>query len=134
MPFGTPPAFRLEVHVEKPLALDQASMGPVRLVRISGGSVTGGIKGRIVRGGTDWQTVTPGGVIAIEARYLLELEDGAVVELQSRGQRTADARYFWTPIWLRTTVPALDDLNRHQYLGYGVKTPDAVVIDVFQLP
>ena len=37
--------------VEAPLALDPASMGPVRLVRITGGRVSGGLTGAILPGG-----------------------------------------------------------------------------------
>lgn len=133
-PFDSPPVFRLEVDIENPIALDQPSMGPVRLIRINGGAVTGAIKGHIVRGGTDWQTVTTDGMATIEARYMLELEDGTIVEVQSRGKRAADAKQFWTFIWLRTTAPAHKALNTHQYLGRGLKRVGCVVIDVFQLP
>jgi hypothetical protein len=133
-PFGTSPAFRLSVDVEAPVALDQGLSGPVRLIRISGGTVSGDIKGHIVRGGTDWQTVMPDGMATIEARYLLELDDGAVVELQSRGQRVPDKSSFWTAIWLRTVATAHQALSRQQYLGYGTKLGGCVVIDVYPLP
>lgn len=133
-PFGKPAEFRLEVEVEPPVALDPATLGPVRLVRISGGSVAGKINGQIVRGGSDWQTLTPDGLTTIEAHYLLELQDGAIIELQSRGQRAPDVAGFWTSIWLRTVAPAYQGLNRHQYLGYGVKQSGRVAIDVFELP
>jgi hypothetical protein len=133
-PFGKSPVFQLAVEVEAPIALDQSSNGPVRLVRIAGGTVKGDINGKIVLGGTDWQTITPNGMTSIEARYLLELDDAAVIELQSRGQRAADSTHFWTSIWLRTVAPAHQALNRHQYLGYGEKRARCVAIDVFQLP
>jgi subtilisin family serine protease len=133
-PFGNPPAFRLAVDVEAPVALDQTTLGPVRLIRIAGGTVTGSLKGQIVRGGSDWQTVTPDGVANIEARYLLELDDGAIIELQSRGQRAPDKANFWTSIWLRTVAPAYQAVNRNQYLGYGNKQAGCVVIDAFLLP
>ena len=65
-PFGAAPAFRLSVDVEPPCALDPATMGPVRLVRITGGRVEGGIAGHIVPGGTDWQSVAEQGLTLIE--------------------------------------------------------------------
>jgi hypothetical protein len=133
-PFGAAPLFRLIVNVEPPVALDAAAMGPVRLVRIAGGRVEGQLAGRIIPGGTDWQTIAAEGVIQIEARYLLELEDGAIVELQSRGQRAPDAAGFWSPIWLRTVAAAHASLNRSQYLGFGRKEGRQVVIDVYELP
>ena len=134
MPFGQPPVFRLEVQVEAPLALDAASMGPVRLVRITGGTVSGALRGRILPGGSDWQTVRADGVIAIEARYLLELDDGARVDLQSRGQRGGSAGGFWSSIWLHSPHPDHADVNQTQYLGLGRKLPEYVVIDVYALP
>lgn len=133
-PFGASAAFRLTVQVEPPDALDPATMGPVRLVRITGGRVEGSISGRILPGGTDWQTVTPAGLTLIEARYLLELVDGTRVELQSRGQRAPGAAKFWSPLWLRTTASAHADLNLHQYLGLGQKQDQQVIIDAYQLP
>lgn len=133
-PFGASPFFRLIVGVERPVALDPSAMGPVRLVRITGGRLEGQLAGRIVPGGTDWQTIAAEGMIQIEARYLLELDDGAIVELQSRGQRAPDAAGFWSPIWLRTVASAHLALNRSQYLGFGRKEGSEVLIDVYRLP
>lgn len=133
-PFGQPPLFSLRVLVEVPAALDPASGGPVRLVRITGGTVSGGLSGAILPGGTDWQELGPDGAIGIEARYLLELDSGARVELQSRGLRGAGASGFWSSIWLRTADSAHAALNQAQYLGLGRKLDDCVAIDVFALP
>ena len=58
---------------------------------ISGGRVSGRLQGTILPGGTDWQTVQGDGSVGIEARYLLELADGARIELQSRGLRANGA-------------------------------------------
>ncbi len=132
-PFGRPADFRLEVLVEAPLALDAESGGPVRLVRITGGTVSGALTGTVLPGGTDWQSLRNDGSIEIEARYLLELEGGRV-ELQSRGLRAAGAAAFWSPIWLRTEAPALLALNATQYLGLGRKLERCVAIDVYALP
>ncbi|MDE2596670.1 MAG: DUF3237 domain-containing protein [Sphingomonadales bacterium] len=133
-PFGQPPAFRLEVEVEPPLALDGATMGPVRLVRIIGGRVSGALSGTILPGGTDWQTVRGDGSVEIEARYLLQLDDGARVELQSRGLRGAGAAGFWSSIWLRAEAPAHAALNSVQYLALGCKLPEYVAIEAWALP
>jgi Protein of unknown function (DUF3237) len=133
-PFGQPAAFRLEIEVCRPEPLDPQSGGPVRLVSISGGRVLGSLHGRILPGGTDWQTIQPDGTIEIEARYLLELDDGTRVELQARGLRRADAQGFWSSNWLYTTSQAHDDLNRQQFLGWGEKSEEGVVIEVFALP
>lgn len=133
-PFGQPAAFRLDVQVEAPLPLDDASGGPVRLVRITGGTVSGGVSGVILPGGTDWQSLRDDGAIEIEARYLLQLDDGTRVELQSRGLRGAGAAGFWSSIWLRSTGAAHQALNQTQYLGWGRKLDQGVVIEAYALP
>lgn len=133
-PFGQPPSFLLEVEVRPPEALDPPSGGPVRLVSIAGGRVLGDLTGRIVPGGTDWQTVREDGTIEIEARYLLELDDGTRIELQSRGLRAAGASAFWSSIWLRSTADTHRELDRTQYLARGCKQEHHVAIEVYALP
>lgn len=133
-PFGQAALFRLEVEVRAPEALDPAAQGPVRLVSIIGGRVLGGLQGTILPGGTDWQELRSDGTIGIAARYLLELSDGARIELQSRGQRAATAKGFWSSIWLRSTAPQWVHLNQMQFMGLGRKLEHCVAIDVFALP
>lgn len=133
-PFGQKPLFQLQVEVNPPAPLDRETMGPIRLISISGGRVTGTLEGGILPGGTDWQEVREDGTLAIEARYLLELTNGARIELQSRGLRAAGASGFWSSIWLRATAPELIHLNRAQFLGWGQKLERHVAIDVFELP
>jgi len=133
-PFGLPPCFRLEVIVEAPLPLDGESGGPVRMVRITGGTVSGEINGTILPGGTDWQEVQADGSISIEARYLLELDDGSRIELQSRGLRAPDAGGFWSSMWLRTPASQHAWLNRAQFLALGRKVEGHVALEVYALP
>jgi len=134
IPFGQPPHFRLEVEVMRPEALDPESMGPVRLIAITGGRVLGGLTGRVLPGGTDWQELQADGTIDLTARYLLELDDGARIELQSRGRRGATASGFWSSIWLRTASAVHAELNGRQFLGRGRKLASHVEIEVFALP
>ena len=133
-PFGQPPVFLLEIEVLGPQALDPASMGPVRLISISGGRVSGRLQGTILPGGTDWQTVQGDGSVGIEARYLLELADGARIELQSRGLRANGATAFWSSIWLRSADPAHAWVNGAQFIGLGRKLDGHVAIEAFALP
>jgi hypothetical protein len=133
-PFHGEPLFRLEVEVRPPEPLDPASGGPLRLVSITGGRVSGGLTGVILPGGTDWQTLRADGGLEIDARYMLALDDGTRVELQSRGLRAAGASGFWSPIWLRTESPAHARLNQVQFVGLGRKLERHVAIEVFALP
>ena len=133
-PFGQEPLFRLEVDVLPPEPLDPASGGPVRLVSIAGGRVLGGLQGKILPGGTDWQTLRADGALEIEARYLLELEAGARVELQSRGLRAAGESGFWSSMWLRCEAEPYRWLNAVQFLASGRKLSSHVEIEVYTLP
>ena len=133
-PFGQPASFRLEVEVIPPVALDQQSMGPVRLVQVTGGRVLGSLQGRILPGGADWQTLLPDGTIEIEARYLLELDDGARIELQNRGRRAGPTGPFWSSIWLRSEAPQYRHLNAAQFLALGTKREGFVEIEAYALP
>ena len=133
-PFGRPAEFRLELEVQPPVSLDPAGDGPVRLVVIGGGRVAGAITGRVLPGGTDWQTIMNDGTVSIEARYLLQLDDGARIDLQSRGQRAAGASGFWSSIWLRTTDPRHRALTGRHYLGLGRKREGHVEIAAFAFP
>jgi hypothetical protein len=133
-PFGAAPLFRLEVEVGPPEPLDPASGGPVRLIAITGGRVLGGLSGRILPGGTDWQRLRESGALEIEARYMLELDDGLRIELQSRGLRAAGASGFWSSIWLTTPSAAQAGLNDAQFLALGRKRERFVEIEVYALP
>jgi hypothetical protein len=43
------------------------------------------INGRILEVGADWQTVLADGIIDLGARYAIETDDGAVIEVVSHG-------------------------------------------------
>lgn len=133
-PFGKPAAFRLEIDVRPPEALDPVSGGPVRLVQVAGGRVSGALEGRILPGGADWQTLRSDGTIEIEARYLVELADGTRLEVLNRGLRAPGASGFWSSIWLRSEAPALAELTRTHFVAFGQKLPDCVAIEAYAPP
>jgi hypothetical protein len=133
-PFGKPVAFRLEIDVRPPEPLDHQSGGPVRLVQIAGGKVSGAIDGRILPGGADWQTLRSDGTIEIEARYLVELVDGTRLEVLNRGLRGPGASGFWSSIWLRSEAASLAKLTRTHFIAFGQKLPDCVAIDAYAPP
>ena len=110
----------LIIEVDRPLELGATPSGQRRFVHISGGTVSGALSGRVLPGGTDWQTMRDDGSLEIEAHYLLQLEDGALVEVYSSGIRsnstTAADTYF------RTSVRFNTGSKRHQYLNNQIFT------------
>ena len=59
-----------------------------RVVSIDGGSFEGpNIKGIVVAGGYDWQLVRSDGVVEIDARYMLQTDDGDLITVMNTGLR-----------------------------------------------
>ena len=65
-----------------------SGLGDRRIFPITGGRFDGPLlSGTILNNGADWQVVTPDGVAIVDTRYLLRLDDGSLVYLQTRGFR-----------------------------------------------
>ena len=125
---------RLIIEVDPPLELGTTPAGQRRFVHISGGTVSGALSGRVLPGGADWQTMREDGSLVIEAHYLLQLEDGALVEVYSSGIRSNGTRAADT--YFRTSIRFNTGSKRHQYLNHqifissGEKIGACVRIDV----
>lgn len=141
---------RILCEVGRVVSLGTAPAGERRYVSILGGEVEGPLlRGVVVPGGVDWQVARDDGVLEIDARYVLALEDGALVEVESRGLRhgpagvmrrlaageavAPDEYFFRTAMRFTTGAPAWQALNRTMAIGVGSRYVDRVVIDVFQL-
>jgi hypothetical protein len=82
----------LVVELSPPQEMGAALSGTRRIIPIVGGTASGArINGRILNVGADWQTVQAGGVAQLDARYAIETDDGAVIEVVSQGIRHASA-------------------------------------------
>ena len=144
------PLCRIVCDVGPLVSLGQAPLGERRFVQLLGGRVEGPLfQGVVMPGGVDWQIARKDEVLEIDARYVLELGDGARVEVESRGLRhgapevmqrlaagepVAPQEYFFrTAIRLTTGAPAWRHLNRLLAVGVGSRYATQVVIDVFQI-
>lgn len=141
------PVFELEVHVAAPQSIGRDVTGERRCVPITGGRVSGKLRGAVLPGGADWQVLRPDGLADLDARYMLKLEDGAQVEVWSRGLRIgpaavmaklargeavdASAYYMRTAMRFETAGPDLQWLVQKLYIGIGERRPDAVLLKVF---
>ena len=141
----------LTVHVHPPVRMGPTPDGEIVLIPFSGGEFrfVDGVTGRLVEGGTDWQTVRPDGVVEIRARYLLESDAGEQIQILSEGIRHAppgvleriaagetvepDEYYFRTFIRMNTGVERLDHLNRVLAVADGRRTVDAVELTYFTI-
>jgi hypothetical protein len=144
-----------------PLLTVEAALGPIvsvgktprghaRMVTILSGTFAGPeARGRILPGGADWQELRPDGVLEIRAHYLLETDDGEIIEVKSEGVRSASAEvlarinrgeavssseyYFRTAIRLATASARLARYNDLLAVARGERRASSVVISVFEV-
>ena len=149
------PIFRIHCEVANILDLGAAPFGHRRVVNLLGGTVTGQkLNGRIVPGGADWQVVARDGALDIHARYTIESDAGALIQVDLegapaprpasftywRGLRRA-ARTSIRPLYaisrtvmrFETGHPSADWLNRIIALAKGAREKNAVKLDVYEV-
>ena len=107
------------------------------------------LNGRILPGGSDWQIVRSDDAVDVKANYVIETDAGARVLVASEGLRCGapevmtrlaagepvapDLYYFRTVMRFETSDPSLDWLNRILALARGIRHPNAVELDVYQV-
>ena len=137
--------FELRAQVGPPLELGDVAHGRRRIVPILGGTFSGGgMKGRIVPGGADWQIVHEDGLTELDTRYTLETDTGDLIYVQNAGVRhaapdvikkllageTVDPSlvYFRTTPTFETSAKNLQHLTRSIFIGIGERYPSEVVV------
>ena len=82
--------FEAKVTLDTAQELGITTYGKRRIIPITGGTFEGpNLKGTILPGGADWQTVRADGTADLEARYTLKTDDGVLIYIQNRGIRHA---------------------------------------------
>lgn len=82
-------AFEATITLDPPQELGMTAYGKRRIIPITGGTFAGpNIKGSILPGGADWQTVRVDGTADLEARYTLKTDDGVLIYINNKGIRT----------------------------------------------
>ncbi|KUR71830.1 hypothetical protein AQZ52_09620 [Novosphingobium fuchskuhlense] len=140
----------LVVELSPPHEMGEALAGTRRIIPIVGGTATGArINGRILNVGADWQTVQAGGVAQLDARYAIETDDGAVIEVVSQGIRHASPEvaarivagevvppseyYMRTAIRLDSGHPDYAWVARSIYVADGGKVGNTVRLAVYRV-
>lgn len=143
-------AARITVEVGHPITVGQTPGGLRRVVPIIGGHISGPrLSGRVVAAGADYQLLGDDGVSVLDARYVLETGDGAVVYVVNQGLRRGPpdvmarlARgepvdpagiYFRSTPRFETEACAHLWLTRSIFLASGVREPDRVVLSVYEV-
>ena len=147
---GTRPIFQIHAELATAVELGRTPYGERRIIDSLGGTVEGPrLKGRILRGGADWQIVRDDGVIDVTARYTFETDKGArilvsseglrhgppdVLESLARGDKVDPSLYYFrTVMRFETSDPAVAWLNRILALARGQREARAVRLDVYEV-
>lgn len=144
--FGT-----LHIEVAQPVEVGRTHAGQRRVIPISGGTFTGPeVSGTILNAGADFQVIRSATESDLDARYVIELDDGARIFVTNVAYRTgaaediaAIARGEKVPaerIYFRC-APRFEVADTEQtswqwlestvVIGSGRREPDAVIIDLW---
>lgn len=143
--------FRITIDVTGGMQeLGKTGKGIRRIVPITGGSFEGpNIKGSVVTGGYDWQLLRLDNIIEIDARYLLQADDGDLIIVVNTGlrhgppevmQRLAKREdvdpseyYFRSVPVFETGNPKYAWLMQSVFIANGIRKPKQVLIDVWRV-
>jgi hypothetical protein len=141
----------LAVTIAAPVEVGQTPAGLRRMIPITGGTVKGArVNGKVLAGGADFQLILNGGTQAhLDARYVIELDDGSRVFVQNTALRVAslenslrimngqpvnpDEVYFRCQPKLEATTPEWAWLSESQFIGVGRRAPDGVFMSFYRV-
>ena len=141
----------LAVTIAAPVEVGHTPAGLRRMIPITGGTVTGPrLNGKVLAGGADFQLILDGGTQAhLDARYVIELDDGSRVFVQNTALRVASLEnsqrimngqpvnpeeiYFRGQPKLEATTPAWAWLSESQFIGTGRRAPDGVYLSFYRV-
>jgi hypothetical protein len=141
---------RIKVEPGKGFEAGATPKGWRRMIPITGGSFEGpSIKGTVIAGGYDFQLLRNDNVMEIDARYVLQTDDGALITIVNRGLRHAEKEvmqqmangievspslyYFRSVPQFETGSEKYDWLNRAVFAANGIRRPAEVIIGVFKI-
>lgn len=141
----------LAVTIEPPVEVGQTVAGLRRMIPITGGSVQGPLlNGKVLAGGADFQLILAGGTQAhLDARYVIELDDGTRVFVQNTALRVASLDnsqrimrgipvnpaeiYFRCQPRLEAAGEKWAWLAESQFIGSGRRAPDGVFLSFYRV-
>ncbi len=113
--------------------------GYLKVIPITGGTVSGKIKGTVIPGGADWNTTLKNNHAHVFAKYMFKTDDGEIITIQNEGvfNRDAGQNIKTTQKFIAREDGNYDWINNGVYVGsinrlenYHVR---AVEIKIFKL-
>jgi hypothetical protein len=107
----------------------ETPFGDRNIVPITGGTFSGpNIRGKVMPGGWDWQLVTKTGCHSLQADYMIQTDDGAIINVVNKGTSCEapgpNTKLFTTPVFEAPLGP-------HAWLNGGafIGTLDLATVD-----
>lgn len=142
-------AFEIRAYIAPHLPIGRGADEHLSFTPVTGGTVGGPLlSGQVLPGGGDW-AVERSGTAQLEARYLIEARDGAVIDILNRGYYRAtpevmerveagenvpeEEYYFRTAPVFQTDAPQHRWLAENQFIGLARDEDGQVCIRVFVL-
>jgi Protein of unknown function (DUF3237) len=140
----------VKADVAPAIEIEKTPLGTRRIIPIGGGTVEGPrLKGKVLPGGADYQISRSDGVTVLEARYLLETDDGAIVAVRNRGMRHGPPEvmrrlaggeavdpgdyYFRAAPEFEAPAGRYDWLNKSLFMSVGERYSGGVIIHIHRI-
>ena len=146
----TQPLFLMKLDINPYVIVGPTPGGYRRSIVITGGRFEGErVRGEVLEGGSDWQTIRGDGAIALEVKLNLKTDDDALISMSYRGlihgpvdvmQRMAKGEavdassyYLRSQPLFETASTKYDWINRVVAIGVGHRRADGPVYNIFEV-
>ena len=144
------PLFVFQIEVKPPSIIGATPGHDRRVGEIAGGRFEGGrLRGRILSGGSDWQSLRADGATTLNVRLVMETSDGALIGMTysgvrhgpkevldriARGEKVSPSEYYMraTPYY-ETASEKYGWLNRVISVAYGHRVAGGAIYQVFEI-
>jgi hypothetical protein len=144
------PLFAFRIDVRKPDIVGATPGHDRRIGEITGGRFEGPrLRGKMLTGGSDWQSLRRDGATTINVRLLLQTDDDALVAMTyqgvrhgplgvldrlARGESVNPSEYYMrVAASFETAVERYDWLNRVVAVGCGHRVAGGAIYQVFEI-
>jgi Protein of unknown function (DUF3237) len=144
------PLFIFQIEVKPPSIVGSTPGHDRRIGEIAGGRFEGErLSGKILSGGSDWQSLRADGATTLNVRLVMETHDGALIAMTylgvrhgpkevldriARGESVNPSEYYMraTPYY-ETASPNYGWLNRVVSVAYGHRVAGGAIYQVFEI-
>jgi Protein of unknown function (DUF3237) len=144
------PLFIFQIEIRPPSIIGATPGHDRRVGEITGGRFEGErLRGRILSGGNDWQSLRADGAVTLDVRLVMETDDGALIGVTyngvrhgpkevldriARGEKISPSEYYLraTPYY-ETASEKYGWLNRIVSVAYGHRMAAGAIYQVFEI-